>query len=67
MEKELFHANLSALYDRFGADAVFITINQAAQYLKRDRRTLMADKTFPLKQIKARQLVPVMGLARWLS
>ena len=67
MEKELFHENLQALYERFGEDAVFISIAQAAKYLKRDRRTLEADKTFPLKKIKTRQAVPIKSLARWLS
>lgn len=67
MEKELFHENLSALHERFGADTVFLSMDAAAKYCKRDRRTLLADRTFPAKKIGKSYHVNVIALARWLA
>lgn len=67
MEKELFYANLTALKEYFGSDAVFVSLRQAAKYCKKDSRTLLADKTFPIKQIGRQYSVPIISLARWLA
>ncbi|MBP3481032.1 MAG: hypothetical protein J6K66_05455 [Clostridia bacterium] len=67
MEKELFHENLQALYECFGKDTVFISMAQAARYVRRDPRTLEANRTFPVKKLGKRHVVPLMSLARWLS
>lgn len=71
LEKELFHEHLSALYDKFGQNTVFISLNQAAKYCRMDSRTLIADKTFPLKIWKNTERmyyrVPLINFARWLS
>lgn len=69
MEKELFHENLSRLYERFGIDTTFITLAQASRYCKCDCRTLLADKTFPADRIKGQRKykISLLKLARWLS
>ena len=69
MEKELYHEHLERLYQRFGRDVTFISLAQAASFCGKDRRTLMADKTFPLRRIgtNTHYDVPVINLARWLA
>ena len=71
MEKELFHENLEMLYAHFGRDTVFVPLKQAAAFLRKDPRTLQADKTFPIKRIgKGKRVtnnVPLVSFARWLS
>ena len=66
-EKECFRDWLVELHGAFGDDTVFIPVSKVAKYLKKDYRTLMADKSFPVKRIGGRCEVPIVGLARWLS
>ena len=44
-----------------------ITVQEAARYLKKDRRTLLADRTFPYKKRGNRYLVSLVSLARWMG
>lgn len=68
MEKEMFRENLKDLYTQFGDDAVLLSVNQVAKYLKRDRRSLLADKTFPARKRGNGKIdVPIKSLASWLS
>ena len=67
MEKELFHEHLEALYQQFGRDKAMITLKDAAKYCGCDHRTLLADKTFPIKPQGRIYKVPLINLARWLS
>lgn len=67
MEKEMFHEHLSALKSYFGEDANLIPITKVAKYCKLDYRTMLADRTLPMKRIGRRYYVPLIGLARWLS
>lgn len=69
MEKELFHENLSRLYERFGSDTTFISLNKASKYCKSDCRTLLADKTFPIEKRggKRNYKISLLKFARWLS
>lgn len=62
-----FAETRAALAERFGWDAVLVPINEVAKYLHVDRRTLIADKTFPIKMVGNQYRVPVIGLTRWLS
>lgn len=68
MEKELFHENLSLIYEHFGKDRPFVTLNEAAKFLRKDCRTLEADKTFPMRRIGAGKQwdVSLIALARWM-
>ncbi len=65
-EREGFHEQLEALYQRFGHDQGMIPILDAAAYVPADKRTLLGDKTFPYKKIGAKYMVPLVGFARWL-
>lgn len=70
MEKPDYYAHLELLYDHFGRDTVFVTLNQVAKFLHKDHRTLEADKTFPLKKIgrgATQKNVSLVSLARWMS
>lgn len=44
-----------------------ITVQEAARYLRKDRRTLLADRTFPYKKRGNRYLVSLVALARWMG
>lgn len=65
-EKEDFREIYSMLLDKFNGAEV-ITLNQAAEYTSTDKRTLLADKTFPKKQICSKYIVHIVSLARWLA
>ena len=65
-EKEHYREHLMALYERFGEKEI-ISLNAAAAYTGRDRRTLKNDKTFPAMLIGKRYQVRVKALASWLS
>ena len=65
-EKEHYREHLMALYERFG-NAEIISLAKAASYIGLDKRTLLKDKTFPIKRIGSRYFVPVKQFASWLS
>lgn len=46
----------------------FLTIQEVCKILGCHRQTLLADKTFPAKQIggKGKYYIPIVGLARWM-
>lgn len=67
MNKEVFELNLEALRQHFGEDANLIPLQDVAEYLKHDRRTILADGSFPVKKLGRLYFVPVIGLARWLA
>lgn len=66
-EREDYSGNLDLLLKKLGADTVTVSIDVAARVVGVDKRTLIADKTFPLKRAGRNYRVPVVGLARWLS
>jgi hypothetical protein len=45
-----------------------LSIQEVCKMLGCHRQTLLADKTFPAKQIagKGKYYIPIVGLARWL-
>ena len=61
-----YKENLEELREVFGSEAM-IPIGRAAEYLGTDRRTLLHDKTFPVRKIGDQYRVPVVNLARWLN
>lgn len=65
-EKEDYRTNLERLREIFvGRDVISCT--QAAKYLGVDARTLKSDKKFPVKSVNKKYIVPLTGLASWLS
>ena len=44
-----------------------ITVQEAARYLHKDRRTLLADRSFPYRKRGKRYLISLVALARWLG
>lgn len=65
-EKEDFRENLARLYERFpGREA--ITIPEAAPLFNAKPERLRNDKNFPKKKLLGRYVVPLVGLARWMS
>lgn len=67
-EKEDFREYLSRLDKAFPGMEI-ITMNQVCKYLHKDSRTLRRDKTFPIKRNGKTgfQMIPIVGLARWLA
>ena len=62
-----FETELTELYEQFGRQTRLISLRQAAQYCRHDPKTLLADKTFPIKQRGKRYEVSIVRLARWLT
>ena len=58
---------LEELYERFGRETRLISLKQAAEYCKKDPRTLLADRTFPIKTRGKQYDVSVVRFARWLT
>lgn len=44
-----------------------ITVQEAARFLHKDRRTLLADRTFPYRRRGGRYLVSLVALAKWMG
>lgn len=65
-EKEDFRSNLELLTQLF-PNRITLTVNEASAVIDCDRDTLTNDKTFPVKRIKSKMVIPVVALARWLS
>lgn len=61
-----YKENLAELREAFGNEAT-IPIGRAAEYLKIDRRTLLHDKSFPVRKVGNQYRVPLVNLARWLN
>ncbi len=65
-EKEDYRINLERLLEKFGSVEV-IGLKEVCEYLRCDKRTVIGDKKFPLKQLGGKYIVPLTGFARWLS
>jgi hypothetical protein len=72
LEKVGFRDQLQQLYDLYPG-RVSIGIEEAAQIVGLNRRTLIADRTFPARKCGdkhsptgGKYIVPLVGLARWL-
>lgn len=66
MNTELLNLQLSGIYEVFPDKPPFLSLKQAARFLRRDPRTLMADRTFPLKQSGRHYMVNTIALAKWM-
>lgn len=73
-EKEGFREQLARLDELFpGKEA--LSMNEVCAMLRCDRRSLLTDKSFPLKKIggtpgkefNGRYVIPKVGLARWMA
>ena len=65
-EKQDFRENLALLRELYPGK-VTLTIQEACALIGRDRRTLLKDRAFPAQKIGGRYIVPLVGLARYLS
>lgn len=67
-EPDGYRQQLERLTDRFPGKE-FIGIADACTNFGCDRRTLLADKTFPAKQINGarKYFIPIVSLARWMT
>jgi hypothetical protein len=65
MEKRDYRDNLERISKRFSGE--LISLPEVVGYLGCDKRTLMADKTFPAKKVGGRYFVTTVALAKWLS
>lgn len=67
-EKGGYREQLEHLSERYPGQE-FITMQEACKMFKCHRHKLLADKTFPAKQIngKGRYYIPIVGLARWMT
>lgn len=64
-EAEGYREALEFLTDLFPGKAA-IGIKDCCVALDRDRRTLLADKNFPAKQVGNRYTIAIPELARWM-
>lgn len=65
MDNAVFNKNVSMLQERFQKQ--FIPIEEAADYVGPDKRTLAAMKDFPLVSVGNRKGVFLARLAEWLT
>lgn len=65
-EREDFRDQLQALRDRYEGQEV-LTLEQSEELLCVDRMALLNDKTFPVKKVGRRYIIPIVPLARWMS
>jgi hypothetical protein len=65
VEKKDYRDNLERISARFNGE--LIPLLDVVGYLGCDKRTLMADNTFPAKKVGGRYFVTVVALAKWLS
>ena len=65
MEKPGYRDALERLLNVFGGRDV-LDMGEVCQYLHRDRRTLLQDKSFPAKKIAGKYLINITALARYL-
>lgn len=54
------------LDQRFGGRPL-VPLVEVADYLLADKRTLLADKKFPIRKVGNQYRVPLIALAKWLS
>jgi Rad3-related DNA helicase len=66
MERELIAEQIERIYEVFPERPPMLTLKQAAGYLHRDARTLMADRRFPIKRSGRYYLISTVNLARWM-
>ena len=64
-EAEGYREALEFLVQQF-PDKVAIGIADCCKAIGRDRRTLLADKNFPAKQVGNRYTIALPELARWM-
>ncbi len=65
MDNAVFNKNVSMLQERFQKQ--FIPIDEAADYVGPDKRTLAARKDFPLVSMGNRKGVFLVRFAEWLT
>lgn len=65
-EREDFRDQLQALRERYEGQEV-LTMEQSEKLLSVDRMALLSDKTFPVKKVGRRYIIPIVPLARWMS
>lgn len=65
-ERENFRDQLQSLRDRYEGQEV-LTLEQSEKLLCVDRMALLNDKTFPVKKVGRRYIIPIVPLARWMS
>ena len=64
-EKEGFRDQLQSLMERFpGKEA--IGLEACCKLLDTDRRILLKDRTGPARKVGGKDVIPLVGLARWL-
>lgn len=66
-EPDGYREQLELLAERFPGKEV-LSIQDVCKMFGCHRQTLLADKTFPRKQIggKGKYYIPIVGLARWM-
>ena len=68
MDKELYHATLSEVYEHLGGPVpATAPLKEVAGYLGLDPRTLMATRSFPLRKNGNRYYVMKTALAGWMA
>ena len=67
MDRELYHINLQAVYDRFGEEPMTVGIKDVAEWLGIDCRSLAADQNFPLTFAGRARRVVKTALASWMT
>lgn len=65
-EQADYRNNLEIIRATF-PDKASLTMREVAGFLRRDRRTLLKDRTFPAQLVGGKYLISIAGLARYMS
>jgi excisionase family DNA binding protein len=65
-EKDGYRDTIERLSEKY-PDKDVLTIAEVCEYLRIDRRTLLAKKDFPAKKIGSAYRIPIVSLALWLA
>lgn len=65
-DSEVYRTNLEMLRGMYPGK-VAITIKEACALMDRDRRSLLKNRGFPAQMLGGQYIVPLVGLAKYLS
>ena len=65
-EKQDYRANLEIIREAF-PDKATLSMKEVTSFLRRDRRTLLKDRTFPAQMVGGKYAITITGLARYMS
>ena len=65
-EQRDYRNNLEIIRETF-PDKAALSMKEVTGFLRRDRRTLLKDRTFPAQMVGGKYLITIAALARYMS